>query len=203
MSPTSSPSGLRISVAVIIALLVAVTIPTAIVLAVHDDRVDEAATSKPPVMPGHGSVMPTAVRVSGASGRLTVGVGDYWFKPSSRRIPAGKYRLSARNYGVIPHDVMIERAPIEFAAPGQPVDEAASYGVEDLEPGAAKSADEVILGPGRWVLFCSLSGHYTAGQRVTVEVYGRLPAGMEEARGGMAEDEEGGEAQGTGEAMGG
>ena len=190
MFSTSPASGLRITVAVILALLIGVAVPVAIVLAVHGDHADDASVPDAPVMAGHGTVMPTDVRVSGGVRLLAVGVGDYWFKPSSRRLAAGRYTLSARNYGILPHDVMIERTPIEFSAPGQPVDEAAPYGVEELEPGAAKSSGEVVLGPGRWVLFCSLPGHYTAGQRAVIDVYGQLPKGMEESRGGMSEEDD-------------
>lgn len=111
------------------------------------------------------------------NGQLTVLVGDYWFKPSARRVRAGVYRLVARNYGVIPHDVMVERTPIRFSAPGVPIDEAAPFGVDDLQPGMTKTT-KVMLTPGRWEIFCSVGGHYQAGQHDIVSVHGRMPRGM-------------------------
>ncbi|MBI5105130.1 MAG: hypothetical protein HZB46_09145 [Solirubrobacterales bacterium] len=144
--------------------------------------------SEHPVMPGHGAVMPTDVTPVARHGQFAVDVGDYWFKPSSRRLRAGRYQLVVRSYGITGHDVMIERTPIEMSAPGQPVDEAAPYGVDGLEPGTRRSTS-VVLGPGRWEVFCSVGGHYLAGQHFTIDVSGRLPHGMHERTHGM-EDEE-------------
>lgn len=110
-------------------------------------------------------------------GQLKVLVGDYWFKPSARRLRAGTYRFVAHNYGGVGHDVMVERTPIKLAAPGAPIDEAAPYGVDGLEPGTTKSI-EIMLTPGRWEIFCSVAGHYQAGQHQILTVYGHMPRGM-------------------------
>ena len=182
MTTTTPPSQTRRVVIALSALLLALAIPTTILLIADgsDDATSGSAraASQQPVMPGHGSVMPTDVRVSAKPSQLVVAVGDYWFKPSARRLRAGKYELTARSYASIPHDVMLERAPIAFEMPGHPADAAAPYGVEDLTPRIVKTTRDVVLGPGRWILFCSLSGHYTAGQAETIDVYGELPRGL-------------------------
>ena len=166
-----------------------VATPAGIVFATRGDGTASPNTSASrPVMPGHGLVMPTDVAAVGGPRQLVVAVGDYWFKPSVRRLRAGRYGLVARNYGVTAHDVMVERTPIEFSEPGQPVDEAAPYGVEALTPGT-RGSTSVVLGPGRWEVFCSVGGHYQSGQHFTLDVYGRLPSGMHERTHGMEEDE--------------
>ena len=129
------------------------------------------------VMPGHGAVMPTDVTAVAPAGHLKVMMGDYWFKPSARRLHAGRYVFTAQNVGVVPHDIMLEKAPIEMAGPDAPVDEAAPYGLDDMEPRMVKSTT-AVLDAGTWVLFCSVPGHYAAGQRMTLHVYGKLPKGM-------------------------
>lgn len=94
---------------------------------------------------------------------VNVHVGDYWFKLSTDRVPAGRVTLTARNVGATMHDVMIERVPIKLSAPGVPVDMAAQAGFDGLEPGSA-SRTTVVLAPGRYAIFCSVPGHYQAGQ---------------------------------------
>src|SRR5262249_22268943 len=120
---------------------------------------------------------PNMVSVPARAGHLDVAVGDIWFKPSYATMPAGRVTLSAHNYGSTNHDVMIERTPIKFDGPGQPVDEAALAGVDGLAPGMTKSTT-VVLGPGRYEIFCSDPGHYGAGQHKILMVTGHLPRGM-------------------------
>ena len=187
MSTVSSRRRVLKMVLMFTAFAAVAAIPVAIALTAGDDELTAAhhrAERARAVMPGHGSVMPTDVRAIARPGEFVVAVGDYWFKASSRRLRAGRYRLVAQSYGIIAHDVMIERVPIAFTAPNQPVDEAAPYGIEDVVPGVRKS-DTVVLGPGRWEVFCSIGGHYVAGQHLTLDVHGRLPRGMRERTMGM------------------
>lgn len=147
-----------------------------------------AAVSGTVLVAGRSDVTPTVVSAGhymapahmtpkARRGELEVLVGDYWFKPSSLRLRAGVYRFVARNYGVVQHDVMVERTPITYSAPGEPVDEAAPFGVDGLRPGMTKTTT-VTLTAGRWEVFCSLPGHYQAGQHQVLTVYGRAPRGM-------------------------
>jgi uncharacterized cupredoxin-like copper-binding protein len=135
------------------------------------------AAVQPQVMPGMGSMMPESTHVPMGAWQLNVAIGDYWFKAGKTRLPAGVYTFKARNYGVVQHDIMIERMPIMFSAPGAPLDKAAPYGLDGMEPGMTKST-KVVLTAGRWELFCSVPGHYQAGQRQIITVYGRMPPGL-------------------------
>lgn len=139
---------------------------------------------------GH-HMYPAHVTPRAETGQITVDVGDYWFKPSTHRVRAGVYRFSAHNYGVVQHDVMVERMPIKMMGPGQPVDEAAPYGVDGLMPGMTMST-KVMLTAGRWEVFCSLTGHYRSGQHQIITVYGHMPPGMRAPRSmGMDDDNDG------------
>lgn len=180
-------------VAVILALAAAV-IGTGVILATRTGG--DATPPAVEVMPGHGAVMPTDVDVVAAAGELKVAMGDYWFKPSARRLPAGRYTLTGQNVGFVEHDLMLEKFPIRMAGPGQPDEAAATYGLESMEP-KTTSRREVTLDAGTWVLFCSVPGHYRAGQRITVRVYGQLPAGTRRPPETMGSDRTG--AGGTGE----
>jgi len=126
---------------------------------------------------GH-HMYPAHVTPHARKGQLEVAVGDYWFKPSTHRLRAGVYRFTTHNYGVVQHDVMVERTPIKLASPGAPIDEAAPYGVDDLQPGTTKST-KVMLTAGRWELFCSVPGHFQSGQHQLITVYGHMPRGMQ------------------------
>ena len=107
---------------------------------------------------------PAFARVGAGPARtVSVHVGDYWFKLSTDRVPAGRITLTARNVGATVHDVMIERVPIKLSAPGVPVDMAAQGGFDGLAPNSARRTT-VVLTPGRYAIFCSVPGHYQAGQ---------------------------------------
>lgn len=126
---------------------------------------------------GHHHMLASHLTPAAGPQVLDVAIGDYWFKPSSNRLRTGAYTFKAHNYGSIPHDVMIERTPIKMSAPGAPIDEAAPYGLDGMEPGLTK-ATKVMLTAGRWELFCSLPGHYVAGQREIITVYGPMSRNM-------------------------
>ena len=133
------------------------------------------------------NMLPSHVRTHTRKGELEVLVGELWFKPSATRLHAGTYRLIARSYGGTAHDTMLERAPIKMEAPGQPMDSAAPFGIDDLQPGMTKSTT-VTLTRGRWELFCSFASHYQGGQHRYITVYGNLPRGKPRApkMGGMS-----------------
>jgi len=103
---------------------------------------------------------------------VSVHVGDYWFALGEQRVPAGTVTLNVRNVGATVHDVMIERLPIKLSAPGVPVDEAAQGGVDGLEPGTSRTTT-VVLRPGRYAIFCSVPGHFQAGQHGELAVTGQ------------------------------
>jgi uncharacterized cupredoxin-like copper-binding protein len=106
-----------------------------------------------------------------------VRVSERDFKISAPRVlPAGDVVLSVDNQGPDDHELIVARegkkhAP--FRADGVTIDEDA---VEDsiagaLEPGEPGTRRlKVHLKPGRYVLFCNMSGHYLGGMDKDVEV---------------------------------
>ena len=167
---------LEIDLLVVLGIVLVVGGLTAFVLTRGgSDSPSQASAAQRQVMPGHGSVMPTDVRVADSAGTMRVAMGDYWFKPGSHRVRAGTYRFVAHNYGSIPHDIMLTPAKMmKFESPNQPADD--GVGLDDMQPGMTKSM-RVKLTPGRWVFFCSVSGHYAAGQRAVLDVVGPMPKG--------------------------
>lgn len=190
METSQSPqSQLRVgwSALVAVALLAAVIVTAGVILGTRSGGEAAKVTA---VMPGHGAVMPSDVSAIAAPGELKVMLGDYWLKPSARRLKAGAYVLTAENVGVVPHDIMIEKAPIAMAGEDVPIDDAAPYGLDRLQTRVAKRT-RVILDAGTWVLFCSVPGHYAAGQHAVLKVYGSLPKGMQLPEKGMGSADKG------------
>lgn len=164
----------EIDLAWVSGIAVAVAVIAAIVLAAGSGSRSESAAQLSTAMPGHGLIMPSDVSVKNPRGTVTVAMGDYWFKPGTHRVRAGRYRFTARNYGSRSHDIMLAQAPIKFESPAQPAD--AGVGLDDMSPGATRTI-VVTLTPGRWEFFCSLPGHYAAGQREILHVVGPAQTG--------------------------
>lgn len=104
-----------------------------------------------------------------ASRTINVTLGEMFVRPTATSITGGKVTFVARNMGQLTHELMIERSPIKFDAPGKPTEDAALGMVADMQPGATGKMT-VKLTPGTYELFCNVSGHYAAGQHTTFTV---------------------------------
>ena len=104
-----------------------------------------------------------------ASRTVNVQLGEMFVRPNATSITAGKVTFVARNTGQITHELMIERSPIKFDAPGKPTEDAALGMIDDMQPGASGKMT-VKLTPGTYELFCNVTGHYAAGQHTTFTV---------------------------------
>ena len=111
----------------------------------------------------------TSSAAGAQAGRVTLEFGNFWLKPPAARVSAGRTTFLVRNESGAYHDLMIERVPIEFEGPNQPVEMAAEAGVEGLSPGEAGQV-VVRLRPGRYELFCSVPGHYANGLHTELTV---------------------------------
>jgi uncharacterized cupredoxin-like copper-binding protein len=112
----------------------------------------------------------TAAQVAaGGRGTVYVQLGDYWAQPAVPSIRAGKVSFIAKNVGQIPHELMIERAPIKMTSMGKPDEDAAQDMIDDMLTGQTGRMT-VRLKPGRYVLFCNAPGHYAAGQHIAFTV---------------------------------
>lgn len=94
-------------------------------------------------------------------------------------LESGQVRLRVHNLGPEAHELIVvrtsaERAPLPLRADGLTIDEdAVSHAtVGVLEPGHAGSVREltVQLSPGRYEMFCNMSGHFLGGMHADLVV---------------------------------
>jgi uncharacterized cupredoxin-like copper-binding protein len=102
---------------------------------------------------------------------------DFAISVSPRTLPAGNVVIRATNRGPDQHELIIVRVrdpKLPLRSDGLTVSEEkldkSTVGV--LEPGQPNSVRElrVQLKPGRYVLFCNMSGHFMGGMRADVVV---------------------------------
>jgi uncharacterized cupredoxin-like copper-binding protein len=93
------------------------------------------------------------------------------------RVASGDLRLSVRNQGPDSHELIVVRkrtSRLPFRTDGTTVDEEAlepaTVGVlEAGDPGSVRDL-RVHLAPGRYELFCNMSGHYLGGMEADLVV---------------------------------
>jgi len=94
-----------------------------------------------------------------------------------KRVPAGDVVLRVRNRGPGSHELLVVKAPssdLPFRSDGLTVDEDSlsrdEAGVLEPDlPGVVRNL-RVHLAPGRYVLFCNMSGHYLGGMHAELVV---------------------------------
>jgi hypothetical protein len=87
-----------------------------------------------------------------------------------RQVDAGDVTLRVDNLGPDAHELLVARLGndgLPMRSDGMTIDEEAlaRRGLQVLEPGASGAVRDlqVRLTPGRYVLFCNMSGHYLGG----------------------------------------
>ncbi|HEY1595793.1 MAG TPA: hypothetical protein VGF74_10390 [Thermoleophilaceae bacterium] len=92
-------------------------------------------------------------------------------------VAAGAVRISIRNDGPDEHELLVVREgsrPLPLRRDGLTVDEdaVAKSKAGSVEPGAPGSVRQltVNLRPGRYVLFCNMSGHFMGGMHTELLV---------------------------------
>jgi uncharacterized cupredoxin-like copper-binding protein len=112
----------------------------------------------------------TAAQVGAASsGTVYVQLGDFWAQPAVPSVHAGTITFVAKNVGQVPHELMVERAPIKMMSAGKPDEDAAQGMIDDMNTGQTGRMT-IRLKPGRYVLFCNAPGHFAAGQHISFTV---------------------------------
>jgi len=98
---------------------------------------------------------------------------DFTIK-AERVVRAGDVTLSVRNAGPEDHELIVVRLQgrLPFRRDGLTVDEDAlePQTIGSLEPGLPGSTRtlRVPLAPGRYLLFCNMTGHYLGGMHVVL-----------------------------------
>jgi uncharacterized cupredoxin-like copper-binding protein len=113
-----------------------------------------------------------------AANTTVVGITEEDFKISApTRLPAGDVTLRVHNRGPDRHEMIVVReadGPLPLRSDNLTLDEDALESVtagtlEPGEPGGVRDL-QVHLDPGRYVLFCNMSGHYLGGMQAEVVV---------------------------------
>ncbi len=94
-----------------------------------------------------------------------------------KQVSSGEVRLSVRNKGPDAHELIIVRArgqqlPLRrdgVTVNEEALDRATAGVLEPSSPGGLREL-RVHLAPGRYVLFCNMSGHYLGGMRAELVV---------------------------------
>jgi uncharacterized cupredoxin-like copper-binding protein len=125
-----------------------------------------------------------AAASSGASEALTpptaqalqIQVKDFAIK-APERLRAGTIALHVRNAGPDTHELILVRAdgrPLPLRSDNLTVDEdaikARTVGSVDKDQPGSERVLKVTLRPGRYVLFCNMSGHYLGGMHTRLVV---------------------------------
>jgi hypothetical protein len=97
---------------------------------------------------GTASARPTAVGVGEREWRISLYRG---------RVPTGRVRLNARNFGEDGHDLAVRtRAGRVLGA------------LAEIRPGETGSLTVRLRHPGRYIVFCTLEGHEARGMRAVL-----------------------------------
>jgi uncharacterized cupredoxin-like copper-binding protein len=95
--------------------------------------------------------------------RLLVYAQEWSLQPSRATVPAGPVVVQLWNRGQDAHDLRVQRMTSSGAMTGR------IQAVRTTLPGRVSTA-HWMLGPGRYMLFCSLPGHMAAGMQVMITV---------------------------------
>jgi hypothetical protein len=107
-------------------------------------------------------VAPAAARGPNPPARMLVYAQEWSLWPSRSSLPAGKVVVQLWNRGQDAHDLRIRRLRNGHAT-------GRTQGVKVTQSGAL-SQSTWQLKPGRYVLYCSMPGHYAKGMHTTLVV---------------------------------
>jgi uncharacterized cupredoxin-like copper-binding protein len=124
----------------------------------------------------------------GPARSLTVELDEWSLTPSAEAVEAGRVTLGQTNSGDQEHELLIVRTdlpadalPIGLEGVSPATAGKVVYGKahshhsgsnargRHLQPGESKR-ERIRLKPGRYVMLCSITGHYEAGQRAALRV---------------------------------
>jgi uncharacterized cupredoxin-like copper-binding protein len=112
------------------------------------------------------------------SGTIRVSERDFKIGASRVSVRAGKVDLVVDNHGPEAHELIVARENdqgLALRSDGLTVNEEAlkPYEAGSLEPGQAGRVRrlQLDLKPGRYVLFCNMSGHYLGGMHTELVVH--------------------------------
>jgi uncharacterized cupredoxin-like copper-binding protein len=121
-----------------------------------------------------GGQLATAADSSPSAGRATTfAMSEFKFKPKQLSTKAGKWRVTAKNTGKLPHEFILIRT--KRAAKSLPVKgskavvKGAVGDIPEQKPGK-RASHTFKVKRGRYVFICNVAGHYKAGMYGTLKV---------------------------------
>lgn len=125
------------------------------------------ATENPPEAAGAKGERAAAAPAPQATGEGEVGaeLGDMFVKLDGAEAKAGEVTFKVRNAGQLPHSFAIERGKATAGGDGS----GALAKTEVLKPGESAEL-KVKLPAGTYELYCTVPGHYAAGQKTDLKV---------------------------------
>jgi uncharacterized cupredoxin-like copper-binding protein len=154
------------SIFAVLAFLVSIATLLAVVF-----KLDAKSTTKTNT-PAPAAAQPAKATAPALGHTASVGLGEYFVRPSVKTAAAGKIRFSVHNSGAITHEFVVIRTdkPAADLLKGTRADESGNVGeTGDLAAGASKTVT-LNLKAGHYALICNLPGHYKLGQHVDFTV---------------------------------
>jgi nitrite reductase (NO-forming) len=103
------------------------------------------------------------------AGAVGITLGEMFVKPSVTSVKAGKVTFAVANQGQAMHQFAIGRAPL--AMNGAEPAASAILAKGGMLSGGGHETVSADLKPGKYVLYCLMSGHYAAGQHTEFTVH--------------------------------
>jgi uncharacterized cupredoxin-like copper-binding protein len=104
----------------------------------------------------------------GAGSTVGITLKEFSVKPSTPSVKAGNVTFKVSNKGALEHELVVVKAalaPNKLPVKNQVVTLKPLKKAGPFKPGKGGTLS-VSLKPGKYVLFCNLKGHYSAGQRI-------------------------------------
>jgi uncharacterized cupredoxin-like copper-binding protein len=120
---------------------------------------------------GHGAI---AANSSPSTGRATtVAMSEFKFKPKQFTVKAGRWRVTAKNTGKLPHELVLirtNRAAKSLPVKGSKASEKGAVGKIPAQKPGKRASHTFKVKRGRYVFICNVAGHYKAGMYGTLKV---------------------------------
>jgi nitrite reductase (NO-forming) len=110
----------------------------------------------------------TAPKPAAGEGGVNVELGEMFVKPSTTTVKAGKVTFNVANGGESMHSLAITTDPpkLDGAEPAK----GSAIAESKMLSGGESTTLTADLKPGKYVLYCTMGGHYMAGQKIAFTV---------------------------------
>jgi len=111
-----------------------------------------------------GMKMGSGASASATANGVDVTMGEMWIKTGAPTAKAGTVAFNIHNMGAAMHQFAIGADPLKMK--GSEPDPSAAIAKSDMLSAGKKATVTANLKPGKYILYCLMSGHYMAGQKI-------------------------------------